>query len=495
MMRPTSSTLPMRSGLAGLAALLLAGCAAIPRDDPQVAMRLPESVAAEQSLGAQTTGAWPADEWWRGFGDAQLDALVAEALRDAPDVQAAQARYRRALALAQVEGAALLPSLDATGTATLDKQSRNTAFPKEFIPRGWQDNGQVAARLEYELDIWGRNRAALAAARSEADAAALDAYQARLTLATGIASAYADLARLFEVRDVRESSLGVREATRRLVADRVTQGLEHRGNLRQAEAQVETARSDLVAADREIALRRHQIAVLVGAGPDRGLAIERPRIHRATASGLPAGVTTDLVARRPDVLAARERVEAQAGRIDVARADFFPSIRLDALIGLQSFGLGNLLESDSTFGSVGPAISLPIFHGGSLRGRYRAAQAQYDEAVATYNGAVLDAYRQVADAVSGRDRTVRQLGHANAALAAAREAFEIAQLRYRGGLSPYLDVLTVEDRLLEARLAQAGLEASALAFEIDLVRALGGGFGNRAPGTGGDPRNEEDVDG
>ena len=170
------------------------------------------------------------------------------------------------------------------------------------------------------------------------------------------------------------------------------------------------------------------------------------------------------------------RAEAAAARIGVARADFFPAIRLNALIGLQSLGIGNLLESDSTFGSAGPAISLPLFHGGALRGRHDAAVAAYDRAGAEYDRAVIEAYRPVADTVASRVMVARRLVEARAALAASEEAYRIARLRYEGGLSAYLDVLAVEDRLLEARRAATAIEADPRALDVALVRALGGGF-------------------
>ncbi|MCX7864880.1 MAG: efflux transporter outer membrane subunit, partial [Novosphingobium sp.] len=220
-----------------------------------------------------------------------------------------------------------------------------------------------------------------------------------------------------------------------------------------------------------------ELAALVGAGPDRGLAITRPSLSRGLTASLPEDVTTGLVGRRPDIAAARERAEAAARRVQAARADFFPAIRLDALIGLQSLGLDMLFQSDSVFGRVGPAINLPIFRGGALKGRHSAAIAAYDEAVADYDHAVLAAFRELADIVTSRAATSRRLADARIALEASEEAYAIARLRYEGGLSDYLDVLAVEDRLLDARLAVAGLETGERLLDIALIRALGGGFG------------------
>ena len=464
---------------APLAALLLSGCASTPQLGPRPSIRQPDTIATGRSLPEIETADWPDDSWWTRFGDPQLDALIAEGLQNSPDVAAALARFRNASAMAQVAGAAGLPTLDIEAEASADKQSYNNGFPKEFLPKGFRPNARLAANFGFDLDLWGRNRAALAAATSEARAIAIEGRQAQLMLTSGIADAYVDLGRLYEERDVRQAALDLRQATRKLVSDRMANGLENRGNLRQAEAQVATARSELAGAEQNLTLRRHQISALLGAGPDRGLEIGRPDLDRAGMIGLPPGVTTELVGRRPDIAAARARVEAEASRIAVAHADFFPAIRLNALIGLQSLGIGNLFESDSTVGSVGPALSLPIFRGGALQGRYRSARAGYDEAVADYDRVVLDAYRQVADAVTSRARVSERLADARSALDASQEAYHIARLRYEGGLSTYLDVLLVEDRLLQARVAVSGLDANARTQDIALVRALGGGFDDK----------------
>lgn len=491
---PPAHKAPPKAALA-LAIALLSACAPVPRLGAEPALRSAETVAAQESLPASPDGAWPGEGWWRRFGDPQLDALIGEAFRDSPDMAAAAARLRRAAAKAQEARAPLLPRLDAQGSAGFEKQSYNNGYPEQFtaqLPQGWEDRAQVSASLGYDLDLWGRNRAALAAATSEARAAVIEAGQVRLTLAAGVALAYADLARLFDARDNRQAALDLRLATARLVGAREANGLETRGSLRQAEAQVASARADLGAADEALALRRHQIAALVGAGPDRGLTIARPALVAPAETGLPADVTTNLIGRRPDIAAARARAEAAGRRIKVARADFFPAIRLNALIGLQSLGIGNLIASASQVGSVGPAISLPLFHGGALSGRYKGARANYDEAVANYDKAVIGAYQQTADAVTAQRLVGQRLADTRAALAAQEQAYNIARLRYDGGLSTYLDVLAVEDRLLQARLAASELSSLARTADIGLIRALGGGYepATLAAGPAGEPADE-----
>lgn len=481
-----------RTGGMASSILLLAACAAIPDLGVKPEMRTPASVAAERSLAA-TPVAWPGDGWWSAYGDPQLDALIAEGLRASPDVAIASARFRKAAGMAQHAGAALLPSVDLEASGGATKQSYNMGQPRNFVPKGWLGTGRVALDMGFDLDLWGRNKASLAAATSETRAAQIDAQQARLALTTAIADAYADLARLHDEADIAQQTLDIRMASQTLAADRQRNGLDTRGSVRQADATVSSARAQLAAATMAIELRQHQIAALIGAGPDRGLSIARPKIGALAPLGLPADVTTDLVARRPDIAAALARAEAAAKRLKVARADFFPAIRLSALIGVQSLGydtvftgtsatgtpkpfINSLFDKGSLFGTVGPAISLPIFHGGALQGQYRGARATYDEAVASYDKTVLAAYQEVADAVTMRKALDQRLVDARAAVAASQDAYAIAQKRYKGGLSTYLDVLNVEDQLLGAREALAGLEASAFSTDIALIRALGGGF-------------------
>lgn len=469
--------------------MLLAACASVPDLGPKPLPKAADTIEAERSLAPAANAAWPGDGWWQGYGDAQLSALIDEGMRNSPDVAAAAARFRRAGGLAQEAGAARLPSLDVNGDATLDKQSYNNGFPRDFLPQGWNDSGQVAANLGFDIDLWGRNRAAYAAATSEERAAAIDAQQAQLMLSTGIALAYVDLEQQFIERDIRQSTLDMRQSSQKLVSQRQANGLENRVSLRQADAEVASARASVAEAEEAIVLRRHQIAALVGAGPDRGLAVTRPTLAARDTSGLPQGVTTNLIGRRPDIAAARERVEAAGSRIDVAHADFYPAISLGALGGFQSLGLENLFKSGSVFGSVGPAISLPIFHGGALQGRYRGARADYDEAVANYDRTVLAAYQEVADAVTSERSLDQRMVDARTAFEASAEAHKLARLRYEGGLSSYLDVLVVEDRMLIARSRLAALEAASRSIDITLIRALGGGFDTAAAAI----RNTKDV--
>lgn len=425
-----------------------------------------------QSLPA-SDGVWANEQWWKKYGDAQLNALMDEALSQAPDLAAARARIERAEGLAQQAGAARLPGVDLNASLNRDKQSYNNGMP---APAGFNTSARGTLDFSYELDFWGKNRASLAAATSDLTAVRADAAQARLLLTASLAAGYAELARLFSERDAAAQALDVREHTAKLMLQRWQQGMDTRGVLRQAESREAAARADLAAADESIVLQRHSLAALIGAGPDRGLAIARPGAKLFSEQRLPAALAAELLGRRPDLAAARLRAEAAAKRIDVAQAQFYPNINLTAFVGAQSLGLGLFDKAGSGIAGVGPAINLPIFRGGQLQGQYRAARGDYDAAVASYDATLSQALREVADAVSSQAALTPQLQQRQEALTAADEAYRVSQDRFDGGLANYLDVLTAEDSVIAARRGLANLQARRFSLDIALVKALGGGY-------------------
>ena len=460
-----------------LAASLLAtaGCAPLPRMDSPPAMRKVEELRSSSSFLAPAA-VWPGDGWWRAYSDAQLDSLVEEALRGSPDLELAQARLHAAMAQVQGAHAARIPEVTGTASLTAEKQSYNYLIPKAALPQGWNDYGIATVNLSWELDFWGKNRAALAAALSEQRAAQVEVAQTRLILSTSVASAYAGLVHLYTLRDNAVETLAIRTKTVALFRKRHEFGLETLASVREVEAREAAAQGELLAIDERIGLQRNAMAALLGAGPDRGLAITRPTAQFPGSEGLPQNLALELLGRRPDIVAARSRTEAAARRIDQAKAGFYPSVNLLGFVGLQSLGLDNLTKSGSDLGSIGPAISLPIFNTERLQGQLRGAHAEYEAAVATYNATLSNALREVADAATSRRSLDGELAASRAAVAAAAEAHQIVSRRYQGALATYLDVLTAEDQLISAQRAEAELETRALILDVELVRALGGGF-------------------
>jgi NodT family efflux transporter outer membrane factor (OMF) lipoprotein len=458
-----------------LAASALGACATLPPPAPAKVAKAPASYAATQALAGPTRD-WPGDAWWTAYGDAQLNGLMTEALAGSPTLAAAEARVRKAQSIAAAQRAAGLPNLSGNASAEDMKQSYNLGIPPEFVPQGYNAYGKLSLDFNWELDFWGKNRAAVAAAVSDTKAAQADAAEARLMLSTNVAAAYADLARLYAERDVAERALEVQSQTSQLVADRVTNGLDTLAEQRQAEADPLQSKADLSAIDEQIALTRNRLAALAGAGPDRGLGIARPGVSGLKPLGVPAELAANLVGRRPDVTAARWRAEAAVSRIKSARAAFYPDINLAGFIGTQALHFDKVFASGSDIGSIGPAISLPIFEGGRLKAGLRGAEADRDAAVASYDAAVTEAFHQVADVVASSRALQSQLADSRASLAASEDAFRIATLRYKGGLATYPTVLLAEQSVLRRRRTVADLDARALALDVELVRALGGGY-------------------
>jgi NodT family efflux transporter outer membrane factor (OMF) lipoprotein len=461
--------------LLAVSVALASGCAQIPRLDPPPAMKKVNELGSSSSFAAAAV-VWPGDQWWHAYADAQLDALIEEALHGAPDLVLAHARLSAAAAQVQGAGASRLPEVTASAEFAEAKQSYDFLVPRQALPQGWNGYGVASLNLSYEIDFWGKNRAALAAAVSEQRAAEVEIAQTRLVLSTSVASAYAGLLHLYTLRDNAADTLTLRMQTVDLFRQRHQFGLETLASVRQVEARQAQTRGDLLAIDERIALQGNAIAALLGAGPDRGLAITRPTLAWVGSQGLPSNLAAELLGRRPDVIAARLRTEAAAHRIDQSRAGFYPSVNLIALAGFQAVGIENLLKSDSRSALAGPAISLPIFNTARLQGQFKGARAEYDESVAIYNGTLSTALREVADAATSRKCLDEELAAAHAAVAAAAEAHQIVSSRYNGALATYLDVLTAQDSLISARRAEAELETRALILDVSLVRALGGGF-------------------
>jgi len=466
-----------RAAVALSLVLTAAGCASLAPDRGALAT----GANAGANWSPETPiGPWPGDGWWKAYGDAQLNGLIDEALDKSPTMRMARARVERARATIAETRSGLFPALQGLGTATETKQSYNTGIPPMFVPHGYNDFGQATLNLNYNFDLWGKTRSSLAAATSEARAARADMAAARLTLSTAVAGAYADLSRLYGERDVAERSVRSRQETLDLVARRVANGIDTQGELNQAKAGVPSAKADLAAIDEDIGLARNALSALLGEGPQRGLSIARPGKAALQPFTLPDKLGAHLVGRRPDVVAARWRAEAAATRVGAARAAFYPDVNIMAFGGFEALYLRRLFASDSAIGQVGPAVSLPIFEGGRLRGELRGAKADYASAVATYDAAVVQSLHEAADAATSRRVLTERLSQTREALAGQEEAYRIAKLRYDGGLANYQTVLTAEDRVLAGRRAVVDLEARAFSLDIQLIKALGGGFTDAA---------------
>lgn len=480
----------LRWGYPITAALLLTACAPLPALGPVSGARSPESFESAQTFKAPEAE-WPSDRWWEKYNDPQLNALIDEGLADAPDLKIAQARLRRAEAQSQSVGSVLYPQLTGNATVFGQELSNNYIVPQSYNPQGWRSYGQATLNFNWEIDFWGKNRSALAAAVSESQARRAELAQAKLILTTSIARSYADLARLVADRATTEKALEIRTKTWTLFNERQQQGLENIGAVSQAAGKKLLAENELVQIDVRIAETRNRLAALVGAGPDRGLQIKPPQMLLQVNYALPRDIGINLVGRRPDIVATRWQAEAGQNRIEQRKAMFYPNVNIAALVGVQSMGINRLVESGSYMSNAGPAIYLPIFLGGKLRADLAVARAEYDESVATYEKTLIQALNEVADVAAGLQQLQKQVSLADQSVAAQTRGVQVAVNRYRGGLANYLDVLIAEDELLNNWRVQTDVRTRAFILDVALVKALGGGYRTNA---GQDRQNEKKTE-
>ncbi|PBJ83346.1 multidrug RND transporter [Lysobacteraceae bacterium NML93-0399] len=487
-MSPSTTRAPRRAPAAALpiatllaSALLLAGCASSRGLEPRLAPSAADTLAIARSLAADPLSAadFPRSDWWTAFADPQLDALIDEALRDSPSLAAADARARSAQAQAGLADAQRSPTLGAS--ARLSGVQLPETIAPEPIGGDFKASGVLMLNFAWAPDLWGGQRAAFEAAAGQARAAEVDAQAARLTLSTNVARTYIALAQAFDAQDVAQRELARATRLRDLAQQRVDAGLDNQLQLRNADTTIGMARQQAQAAQQQIDALRNALAALLGKGPDRGLNVARPKLLQASAPTVPAVLPSELLGHRADVVAARWRVEAAARGIDAAKAAFKPSVNLSALTGLAAGSLSDLFGSDAVLGFGGPAISLPIFDGGRLRAGLSQRDADYDLAVASYNQTLVQALREVADALQSARALDAQLDTVTEALDAAQQAFRLAETRYDAGIGTQLDVLVAQRPLFQLEQQQAALRAQRLAATVDLDRALGGGLVPAAP--------------
>jgi NodT family efflux transporter outer membrane factor (OMF) lipoprotein len=462
--------------------VFLAGCASTHGIAPQGRLLDADHLAATDSLGSVSAAAFPRQDWWTTLGDPQLDALISEALAGTPSLDAADARERQAIAQAGLADAARKPQVG------VGAQYAGVLIPETVAPDPLGGNYTgiflLDLNLKYSFDLWGGKRAKWEAALGQARAAEVDAQAARLMLSADIARAYTALAQAFAVHDVAIADKDRASHLLELGRQRVKAGIDNQLQLRQAESSVASAQQQAQAAQQQIDALRNAIAALLGKGPDRGLDIARPALLAAPSPGVPSLLPSELLGHRPDVVAARWRVEAAARGIDASKASFKPSVNLSAIVGLTAPHFDDLFGSKAVLGFGGPALSLPIFDGGALRSRLAKSDADYDLAVAAYNQSLVGALREVADAVQALRSLDAQLADAQRARDAASAAWDVAVSRQRAGIGNRIDALVAQQPLLRLDQQLAALRAARLQAAVELDRALGGGLALEAPDAG-----------
>ncbi|QNN55918.1 efflux transporter outer membrane subunit [Diaphorobacter ruginosibacter] len=474
---PRALLSPLASITALAAALALAGCASQGPDHPAYK----ELGAADVGLATLTTSADPssaeaiaAPDWWKQLGDARLDALIDKALEGSPSLAASHARFDKAAALATASSTATDVHGTVSASATRQHYTENGMIPAP-IAGNIYNSADLQAGLSWTPDFFGRYGAQLQAALGQARAAKADSAAAANQLAEKVARSYVTLARLLAQREVAERTLQQRQSLLELSQQRTRQGLDSQVELTQAEAGLPDAGTQIEMLDEQITLARRTIAVLCAEAPDAEAALT-PELNTLQVQKIPTVLGADLLGRRPDVVAARWRVEAATQGIASARADFYPDINLTAFIGLNALGLDNLLKGSSRQFGMTPALRLPIFEGERLRAQLRGKQADLDTAIAQYNGVVLDAVKSAGDAIASVQSLERQNRLQTESLSKAERAYDFAVQRYKAGLANQIVVLNTEGQVITQRKLAVELRARELDTRIALMSALGGGW-------------------
>lgn len=456
-----------------------------------LALHVPKADAlanTTRSSTAPNTTNWPATNWVASFGDPQLVALVDETCANSPDIDIANARI--ASAQAQLDTFGTTTGLGGTVTANALKARMpridgaanvnyaGTTIPIDLFSDPWTSPSSIIGAAHYDLDLWGRNRAITRSLVAERDATRVDAQQARLSLVTTLVTLYGQFDADYAARDLVVQKQQDEQRRDAILQNRMKRGLDTGYDVQTARARQTDLALQLQQADDAITQIRLQIGVLTGNGPERGLKLARPTLaaSSATALSLPANLPLDLLGRRPDIVAARLRVAAAEGRIDAARARFYPNIDLIGAAGFSSLNIGSLLSSSSALFAIGPALSLPIFERPQLRAQLHGEQANADAMIGLYNKTLDTALGEVARSITSVRSADAQIALQEQTVAARSRVAWIADERHKRGLLPEEQVLSARLALADEQLRLVTLRAQRRDAKIALIRALGGGF-------------------
>ena len=418
-----------------------------------------------------------AERWWTVYGDKTLDQLIDEALTNNQDLALATARLDEARALARVADAEQLPSVDAAFQRDRSRRSDSTATR---VPGSLENNNYRAQlNVSYELDLWGRLRSSAKAAQAELLATAAARETVRLALTAEVTQSYYSLVALDgQLADTRKS-LALRQDNLRLQRIRSDAGLINDFELRQLEAEVAAAKAQLPALERRRSSEELALGVLLGRSPR---ALINETVSRSNDSGqlatpvVPADLPSDLLLRRPDIVAAEQQLIAANARISAARAALFPRIGLSGYFGSESAALSNLFSGPAQIWSLGFALAQPIFQGGRLFGEVEAVQARERQVLARYQKTLQTAFRETHDALVAQARAREVFDAENSRARALADSLRLARIRYENGLTSQLEVLDAERNLLSAELNRRDALRAQRAAVADVVKALGGGW-------------------
>jgi multidrug efflux system outer membrane protein len=460
-----------RAGALTLAAGVLAGCSAVGPDYSRPALDLP----TEWRMGPAEAGQISNAAWWDAFRDPALSKLVAETIAGSLDLKGAVARVDQARAQYGLARSALFPQVNADASGERLHTSRTTS-QGALIPPGHRNTNAYDLDLSasYEIDVWGRLRRATEAAHAQLLASEEGRRTVVLTLVTTVADAYIQLLALDDELAIAQRTLESRREVLRLQKARFDGGVAPESDMRQAEAQYQIAAAAVPSLQRQVAQQENLISLLAGRNPGP---VERGRTFSQLAvPSIPAGLPSDLLARRPDIRQAEQSLIAANADIGVARAAYFPRISLTALLGLQSQELAQLFKGASFAWTAGGGLTQSLFSGGALQSQVEFAQARQRELVANYQTAVISALRDVNDALIARTTLEAQRAEQEKNVAALTRLLELAKRRYKEGAAIFLEVATAEQSLFDAQIQLDSVRAQLFQSYADLYRAFGGGW-------------------
>jgi len=460
--------------------LAISGCIGTGGIAPQDQALNANTLATDEAIQSAARDAhWPTAQWWQAYGDPQLNRWVELATHDSPSLAMAAARVREARAMAGIVESA--ESLQINSDTTLKRHNwPNDQFYGPGALSGsntWDNNTSLG--FSYALDLWGRESNATERAVDLAHMSVAEARQAQLELQNNVVRAYIQLSLHYANRDIVAATLAQQQQILDLANKRLNAGIGTHFDVSQAETPLPETHRQLDALDEEIALSRNQLAALAGKGPGEGARLQRPTLSLGAPLKLPSSLPAQLLGQRPDVVASRWQVAAQARGIDVAHAGFYPNVDLVGSLGYMATGGGMLgfLTGKKFNYNVGPAITLPIFDGGRLRSQLGEANAGYDIAVAHYNQTLVNALKGISDQLIRRESMDKQKGFAAESVASAQKTYDIAMIAYQRGLTDYLNVLNAQTLLFRQQQVEQQVQAARLTAHADLVTALGGGLG------------------
>ena len=513
----------IRIACALCAALALISC----KTGPNYAkpnMEMPDRYKSEQNeaASAQTT---PDREWWRLFEDPELDTLMTQALEANLDIKAAIARVEQSRATAASAKSSFFPTISLNPSATRSRtpaaetpdtktnpltevqsavsqvsgivnqlsslaqgnasggsgggggssqQTTSSSSASMSASSSINNRFQIPFDLSYEIDLWGRVRRSVESAEAQSMVSVHDLEVVRQTILADVARNYFSLRALDSQAEILARNLALYDEQLQLTRNQFKSGLANETNALQAEVQLETTRAQAADTQRQRADLEHAIAILLGRAPAQ-FSLE-PKALSAKLPEIPAGAPVEILNRRPDIAEAEQGLISASADIGVAKAEFFPVVRINGTAGLQSAKIEDIFNWENRVWSIGPSVSLPIFQGGQLRAKLRKAKARYEEVEANYRSKVLGAFRDVEDSLTDLQHRGIEAEARGKATAAARENLRLMNLQYQAGISDYLNVISAEQSLLNSELSEIQLASNRMISTVLLVKAVGGGW-------------------